>query len=276
MIYNYPKLSRYDFGIFRVSGPGLANCLFFVAQAFVASLNNGGKVISPTWAKFSIGPYLRREKDKRGYINLFSSFGVTGFKKILILLGYHLGLKSSVQTYDGLNDYFVSLRPYQEDIKALFDKTVNPEAISTLAGTDFSNTVAVHVRLGDYPQDRRVPILWYKAMMERIQQYNPEVKFALFSDGTDEELKPLTDMSATEKMFFGNAIADIYAISRCKIVLASDSTFSAWGSFLGDSILIFNKRHFPAVYDDSDKEYVIQDAKNVFPQKLINHISLLK
>ena len=33
--YFYPVLSDYDFGWFRLSGPGLANCMFVAAPALI-------------------------------------------------------------------------------------------------------------------------------------------------------------------------------------------------------------------------------------------------
>lgn len=53
-------------------------------------------MVSPTWEKFSIGPYIRKERDKRAYIRLFKPFGVHGFKKIVFLLANKLHL---VTTY---------------------------------------------------------------------------------------------------------------------------------------------------------------------------------
>ena len=39
--YFYPVLSDYDFGWFRLSGPGLANCMFVAARAYI--LQQAGK-----------------------------------------------------------------------------------------------------------------------------------------------------------------------------------------------------------------------------------------
>lgn len=89
--YFYPKLSSTDFGFIRIGGPGLANCMFMAAQAWIASGNNEAKFISPTWFKLSIGPYLRHERDKRNYANLFKSKGLSGVKKIIVLTKIKLG-----------------------------------------------------------------------------------------------------------------------------------------------------------------------------------------
>ena len=71
--YFYPVLSDYDFGWFRLSGPGLANCMFVAARAYILSRRENAGYISPTWTKLSPGTFLRREKDKRVYFKIFNN-----------------------------------------------------------------------------------------------------------------------------------------------------------------------------------------------------------
>lgn len=82
--YYYPQLSNRDYGWFRIGGPGLANCLFFAANAYVQSRKHDGLFIEPTWRKFSIGPWLRHERDKRVYNRLFESYGIKGWRKFVL------------------------------------------------------------------------------------------------------------------------------------------------------------------------------------------------
>lgn len=253
---NYPKLSSTDLGLFRIGGPGLANCMFFAAKAYVNKIKNGGYFISPTWTKFSIGPYLRHEKDKRAYTSLFKSNGLSGLAKLVVLFLNKLSL-ISIEKVDSLGDYFVSLVPYQKEIKLYFQSIIRPEAIQKVSDCNFSDFIAIHVRLGDYPEDYRIPIEWFDGIIRNILKERPDQKFLLFSDGSDDELRQLTMNPNVRKVFFGNAIADIVAISKCKMLIASDSTFSAWGAFLGNVPIIFSRRHFPPVYNDSKKEFVL-------------------
>ena len=74
--YIYPILSPHDFGWLRISGSGLANCMFVVTRAYLLSCKYQCKLIAPTWRKFSIGPFLRRERDKRIYSDIFKTFGI--------------------------------------------------------------------------------------------------------------------------------------------------------------------------------------------------------
>ena len=122
--------------------------------------------------------------------------------------------------------------------------------------------MAVHVRLGDYPAEHRTPLEWYEAKIQELSQ-NGERRFLLFSDGTDEELRCLTSLPNVQRAFFGNAMADIYAISRCRYLIGSDSTFSGWGAFLGQVPCVFFRKHYGKVLRDETNERV-EDATNTW------------
>ena len=264
--YFYPRLSDKDFGFFRLGGPGLANCMFFAAKAYIACKIYNGVYISPTWKKFSIGPYIRHEKDKRAYTSLFKNYGLSGLKKVIAILGSKL-YPSKYTIVSELGDYFTDIQLYQSVIKQYFENIVNPETIKQVPDS-IANNVAIHVRLGDYLPHLRVPINWYVNIVKEILKINPNQDFVLFSDGRDEELLDLLKIPNVRKVFFGNAFADMWAISKCKLLIASDSTFSAWGAFLGNVPIIFNKRHFPPVYDTRGAEFVLGDSTKI-PTELI-------
>lgn len=257
----YPRLSTSDLGVVRLGGPGLANCMFFAAKAYVEANRNGGMIISPSWTKFSLGPILRRERDKRFYSRLFKTYGISGFSKMLLLAFNKIKplFEASYGPYD-MNGYFTELNKHHEFVKEYFKKIEKPETISILQNRDFDKTVAIHVRLGDYPENFRVPMKWYVEMVNKIQELHPELSFMVLSDGSDDELKELLSIKKVSREFFGNAYADMKAISRSKLLLASDSTFSAWGAFLGDVPIIFQKRHFPSVYNGRIPETIIPNS----------------
>jgi len=85
-VFVYPKFdSIIDIGI-RIGGFGLANCLFVYSRALVLSKINNYSIINPTWRRYGIGQYLRNEKDKRHYFNLFENIGISGLQKLFYLL----------------------------------------------------------------------------------------------------------------------------------------------------------------------------------------------
>ena len=89
----------------------------------------------------------------------------------------------------------------------------------------------------------------------RYKKKHSNYKFLIFSDGTEEELKDILDIPSTERAFFGNAIADIYAISKCCYLIGSDSTFSGWGAFLGQVPCTFYKKHYGPILANQDNEH---------------------
>lgn len=139
-----------------------------------------------------------------------------------------------------------------------------PETIAQVPSTEeLKNCIAIHVRMGDYSANWRIPIEWFKSIIENALKLNPQQKFLIFSDGTDEELAMLTALPNTERVFYGNAYADMIAISRCKMLIASDSTFSCWGAFLGRVPTLFYRRNFPSIFSGNVPEEIIGDSTDI-------------
>lgn len=252
--YIYPCLSPQDWGWFRLSGAGLANTMFVAARAYINAKEQGLEMLSPTWRKWGIGPWLRGERDKRVYSRLFYNKGISGFRKLWILKFQ----KSKLVTYQGNGAHFVDLEPQHELVYEYFRKITRPEAITQVPNVEeLKNCIAVHVRMGDYSANWRIPIEWFKGIIENAQNLNPKSRFLIFSDGTDEELAMLTALPNTERVFYGNAYADMIAISRCKMLVASDSTFSCWGAFLGRVPKLFYRRNFPSIFSGNVPEEII-------------------
>lgn len=255
--YIYPRLpAKYDFYFFRVGGSGLANCLFVFAKAIVISRDLNLQFISPTWLNFSIGPYKRKEKDKRHYTGLFDWSIFKEIKKVFILLIFN----PRVLEVSGISDYFDKLKGNSELIRSSLYSILNHEKKSRLTTIE-EDVIGIHIRLGDYPLNRRVDILWYAKVIEIIQNLDTQLKyrFLLFSDGSIEELYSILSYDRLTFVNGNSAIEDIWTLSQCKLIIGSDSTFSAWGSFLGQVPIVFNMRHFNSVLDNTESELVMGD-----------------
>ena len=71
---------------FRLGGAGLGNILFPWANAVVYAKKNNLERIQTTWVNLKFGTFLRKEKDKRMYLNLFTrNDGIMGIRKTLLL-----------------------------------------------------------------------------------------------------------------------------------------------------------------------------------------------
>lgn len=265
----YPCLSSRDFGYARLSGPGLANCMFVAARAYINAKQQNLEMLSPTWRKLSLGPLVRGERDKRVYDKLFYNEGISGIRKLLILLFQ----KKRLVTYMGNGAHFSDLEPHYELVQEYFRQITRPETIALISCYELKNSVAVHVRMGDYSASWRISIDWFRGIIENIQKLHPNQEFLIFSDGTDEELKPLTSLANTRRVFYGNAFADMYAISQCKMLVASDSTFSCWGAFLGRVPTLFNRRNFSSIFSGNVPEEIIGDSTDI-PSEFVGIIKL--
>ncbi len=158
---------------------------------------------------------------------------------------------------EGLGNYFVELLHDQERVKAFIYSILRREVVSKFENVEFNHVIGVHIRLGDYSSERRTPIDWYETIIKEIlSSIGDKYKFFVFSDGQDYELTEILSIPQVEKVFFGNAISDILALSKCELIIGSDSTFSAWASFIEQVPVIFPKRHFGTVLNDSKKEFI--------------------
>lgn len=278
----YPYLADYghDFGFFRMGGPGLANCMFVATRAYSYAKRYDAQLIAPTWFNVAIGPYLRREKDKRHYLGLFKSYGISGVKKLWLInrvTHTEADIKSFAEAREGvlkvntLGRYFQDINP--QDAKEYFDKTISDSIKKTVDKEDFCRKIAIHVRLGDYVKaapECVTPISWFRKIIDEMYKVNPDLEFCVFSDGTDEQLKDLLTMPNTTRVYYGSALADMYAISKCQLVIASHSTFSAWGAFMGNKPVIFEQCDFAPIYNDGTQlEYIIPELTSL-PEGIIS------
>lgn len=278
--YIYPKLPSIHHFIIRFRGSGLANCLFIYARAVLLSKKHNIAILNPSWIQFNIGPYLRREKDKRHYNGLFKPFGKANFLKHWLLLSQKKNsedispdsFKKGIIYVEGLKNYFEDIRFNSETVKNHLLSIVNEKDIQAY-NKQTEEFIAVHVRLGDYSLDARTNLDWFIDKIKFIQSnISKEITFYIFSDGTENELLELLKIKNCKLVFFGSALADILVLSKAKLILASDSTFSAWGAYLGQVPIVFNKKHFGKILDNENNEIVTHNKEQTETE---NNLKLL-
>lgn len=255
MKYIYPHLPAVFTGaFFRIGGNGLANCMFIVARAVVLSKHFECELLEPTWFNFSPGAYMRRQADKRHYLGLFKTKGFLSKMRKWWILHWK---KNDLKIVSGLGGYFEDILSYHSEVSNYFASVINPNQLLKVCAFDFRKTVAIHIRLGDYDSKRRIPISWYVSCIEIANRLaNGQASFLLFSDGKDSELSELLILPNIKRVFMGSAVADICAMSKCNFLIGSDSTFSGWAAYLGQTPCIFARKHYGAVLCDSSREAV--------------------
>jgi hypothetical protein len=263
--YGYPVLMK----------AGLGNMLFPWADCYLWCKDHGAVMIAPFWAKLRIGPYLRREKDKRSYERLFKDQNhVSGFKRLIVL--------ASVKQYDyeKFDEEYMKkdaivrftsmacmdrLMNRRDEVKRGLVDIIRPKYLPKPSIESF---IGIHVRLGDYavPDIKstswisRLPIEWYVAALDRVRDIlGVNFKAIVFSDGLDSELLQLLRKPNVSRSPYNESITDIMALSQAKIIIGSCSTFSTFGVFLSDNAsVIWRRGRRPANIFDNEKKDIYE------------------
>lgn len=280
--YIYPHLGAVKTGSFiRYAGSGLANTLFVYSRALLLAERYGLKMIQPTWFNFDPVQWKQWSRDKRTYLGIFQSVGVSGLKKWFLL-----SFKKKISEEDFLNngadtdaDYvevywmktFQEILSDSQLVKKKVLESLQTKVLVQLDGVDFSKKIAVHIRLGDYSSKNRIPIEWYRNLVVQIHDRLPDYEFLVFSEGSDSELKDIISLPYVKRVFFGNAMADIFGISRCEALIGSFSTFSDWGGYFGQIPSILRKKpHYGSFLEDLKKEFIVGDGEMI-PQEFFDY-----
>lgn len=166
---------------------------------------------------------------------------------------FAIGYFQSFKYFKGFEDYIKSLFVFSEDKLSKENKNLIPILKK-------ENTIAVHVRRGDYISDEVTNQFHgsctFEYYMEAISIVNSKVEnptFVFFSDDSEwvrENFKALT----FDKIFIDhnkglNSWADMYLMSICSHNIIANSSFSWWSAWLNPNpkkIVIAPKKWFQA------------------------------
>jgi len=149
-----------------------------------------------------------------------------------------------------LRGYFQSDKYFLNCKRSLFEqykiKTNNfPHLLPLAATLSNTNTVALHIRLGDYLNPTLSGIMapfnadYYKKAMEQIQKNISNPKFYIFSDQI-QLAKDLLNLNEVDAIFVDesitkNAEEDFYLMQSCQHQIIANSTFSWWAAYLNEN-----------------------------------------
>ncbi|QSJ15281.1 alpha-1,2-fucosyltransferase [Nostoc sp. UHCC 0702] len=294
---------------------GLGNMLLVWARAVLFAHINSLPIVAPAWGKFTIGPYLRGERDKRYYGNLFSTKNYfSRFQYFIYLLNekklnsynpplskldlynfdkervnYHIFIFNQSPHW---SDYFVDLKEHQFIIKQKLLATIRPYVVQEILSRPIPE-IGIHVRMGDFrilkPEDDftklggvRTPFSWFIKLINTIREIaGYDIPVTVFSDGYDDELRELLQLRNVYRADAASALSDMLTLSRSKLLITSSgSTFSGWASYLGQCTTIWHPAHFHAgVFSHSVRETVFEggfDPESMkVPDLLVHNIKTL-
>ena len=176
MRYVFASLGRFESLGIRVGGPGLANLLFIWANSIIYARDNNLPIINTTWKTIKIGTFLRRERDKRMYLDLFKDQnGIGGIKKFFLI-----NFTNRVIVFSKMENLFLNFKHEHLYIKRELFKIINQKHLVNLNRFN-NNSVGVHVRLVDFRTPKndtflrnggwnyRIPIDWYVQIINKIK-----------------------------------------------------------------------------------------------------------
>lgn len=249
-LYVYPALDRF----------GLAHELMAWARGRAWADENGARLIAPNWFRVRVGPYLRRERDKRAYFVSFDAGGaIAGTRRLALLAsanrieagrGWPLRPQCTDRPtvvifrtrVEGDETLLPQIHGHEAMLRSELLQMTRPRHWPMPAGRD---SIAIHVRLGDFrapPADLpealirnyRLPLDWFADRLGSLRaELGREVPAILFSDGGDDELAALLACPGIRRAPRRAAVTDLLAIGQSGVVISSGSTFSLLGAFLG-------------------------------------------
>ena len=264
--YVYPRFSAPDCGLIRLGGAGLGNLLFLWARAVALSYTYNLRLVSPTWRTIKVGPLLRGERDKRWYWDLFHgrSHYIRGFDKLKALTRPRITEQDYLDTQSKesvgqklvvcqgaralFTPFLANAETVRQELWAITRDKHKPHGVEALR-----KTAVVNIRLGDFlpatmedveqgKDNRRVPMDWYLRLVELLRSaISDSMPILVVSDGSESDLAEIMSLPHTRRLDSTSAIEQLLAIGSAGVLIASGSTFSMWGSFIGGMPVIWPK-----------------------------------
>jgi hypothetical protein len=253
-LYFYPQLPR----------AGLGNMLFPWARAELAAARHGVPMLAPQWTLPRIGPWLRGERDKRHYLNLFHSKGyVRGPARWWLLAtarriteeefardpnGHMAAPRRGplLVVFQGYDTLFRDLIGQHRFLHQRIVDILNPRLHAAVSEGSHEPFIGVHIRRGDFqvlaPGQRIPPGQWnwqigddwYLGRIHAVREIlGSTFPVRIFSDARPEQLEAFRALPYVRIMEPQPAIVDILRLAASRVLIASGSTFSMWASFLG-------------------------------------------
>ena len=261
MMYAYARLDR----------TGLGNMLFPWARSEVFRRDKQCPALWPTWTQWArIGPWLRREKDKRLYRHVFSSSGyISGLRKAALLTTQRRIPEAVINGDDlhqadggivefrGMEGHFEPFAKESVFIRQRLEGMAQ-QWVKQIVSTEWPvgrSFIAVHIRRGDFqpwdPQktstrfmSMQLPVDWYESAILRAKAIvGHDVETLVFTDGDGRGLESLLSQPHTRLASDSAAVCHLLGMVNARAIVGSASSFSMWAAFLSNTPAIW----FPGV-----------------------------
>ena len=242
-----------------VGRQGLGHGLFAWAHALIWARRYDAELLPPIWLRPRIGPWLRRERDKRTYFLQFQGAGPGVALRRLRLLAMRKRVIATLDGKGGTPPRKDGLHVFQMgqalDTEAIFRPMIGHhhavgEALRAMARPHLlprpasEPFIAIHIRQGDFQaantdalskgvKNTATPVHWFADTLSAVRSALGEAAPArIFSDAPPAGLAAIMTMPNVECAPRAPAIHDMLAIADADLLIGSGSNFSLWGSYL--------------------------------------------
>ena len=239
---------------------GLGNKLLVWAEAQVLARRKRAEIIVLFWS-------YPRDYIKNNNNRLYNKYFYSNYAQTIKHISEALfNLKSTyvVSKIPHSSDYYKGLRDHRVFLANRFFAQVREEHFSALA-SEPRPEVALHVRLGDFRilgenenfaevGGARTPRAYFIDIVTRLRAVaGYDISIDVFSDGSDDELRFLTELGNVHIRRTGHAIRDMILMSRAKVIFPSaGSTFSEWAGFISSAVILRHPSHIHARIRNDD------------------------
>lgn len=267
---------------------GLGNKLLIWARAFAFAKKHQLELFCGVWWGIHVGSWIRNEKSKRLYLGYFKEdswvkrLRLFFFKLKAMLVQEPVGLqeinKPVLYCFREVitgNDYFEQIKPYRSEVKEALYAMLQPSLKNQLASLS-APVIAVHIRRGDFKLGSTLtPLSYFIDSIAALRQASGKVlPVTVFTDAHAHEIEALLAMPAVQISNVKADILDLLQLSRSSIcILSISSTFSFWGGFLSDGIVLMHPDEWhpvlrPAAVNDHSFEGKFDPAIEMEPDLL--------
>ncbi|MCQ2520931.1 MAG: alpha-1,2-fucosyltransferase [Lachnospiraceae bacterium] len=145
--------------------------------------------------------------------------------------------------FEGYWQCFRYFDAYKNDLKEMFvpQRALSKSAEDMILSMSQSNSVALHVRRGDYLDAKwNIPMHYYDQALERLRnELDCTIKVYIFSDDKEYAINYFSKMQTDDIEFIAAeyesenySVDDIYLMSKCKNNIIANSTYSWWAAYL--------------------------------------------
>ena len=270
---------------------GLGNKLFVWARAAAFAEINNLDCHCLGWSIPRIGPMLRGERRNVCYGRYLKSnlcYELIGASRSVF---YHKVYEPPVAEYKAnkvghifiynkipaWNEYFVSIHNHRQIVIHRFFELPRSAVRKSISG-ERRPIVSVHIRCGDFRELRedeifansgntRTPLTYFIEIIHLIRECSGScVPITVFSDGTDDKLKPILMLENVARAAALSDFAHLMLMARSDVIVTSaGSTFSMWAGFLSNAAIILHPDHIHSRIRPPSLQNVLYEGPAIGP-----------